>query len=37
MVNGPGVLGCGLGGIEAEAAMVGQPMSMLIPQVLGSG
>src|SRR5436853_573935 len=31
----PGVLGWGVGGIEAEAAMLGQPMSMLIPQVLG--
>ena len=36
MVNGLGVLGWGVGGIEAEAAMLGQPMSMLIPQVLGS-
>src|SRR5262249_23633062 len=35
MVNGVGVLGWGVGGIEAEAAMLGQPMSMLIPQVLG--
>ncbi|MCW3018912.1 MAG: aconitate hydratase [Solirubrobacterales bacterium] len=35
MVNGLGVLGWGVGGIEAEAAMLGQPMSMLIPQVLG--
>src|SRR3954471_370447 len=33
MVNGLGVLGWGVGGIEAEAAMLGQPMSMLIPQV----
>ncbi len=35
MVNGLGVLGWGVGGIEAEAAMLGQPVSMLIPQVLG--
>ena len=35
MVNGLGVLGWGVGGIEAEAAMLGQPMSMLIPAVLG--
>ncbi|PQZ92134.1 aconitate hydratase [Arthrobacter sp. MYb227] len=35
MVNGLGVLGWGVGGIEAEAAMLGQPMSLLIPQVLG--
>ena len=35
MINGLGVLGWGVGGIEAEAAMLGQPMSMLIPQVLG--
>jgi aconitate hydratase len=35
MVNGLGVLGWGVGGIEAEAAMLGQSMSMLIPQVLG--
>ncbi len=35
MVNGLGVLGWGVGGIEAEAAMLGQPMSMLIPGVLG--
>ena len=35
MVNGLGVLGWGVGGIEAEPAMLGQPMSMLIPQVLG--
>ena len=35
MVNGLGVLGWGVGGIEAEAALLGQPMSMLIPQVLG--
>ena len=35
MVNGLGVLGWGVGGIEAEAAMLGQPMSMLVPQVVG--
>jgi aconitate hydratase len=35
MINGLGVLGWGVGGIEAEAAMLGQPMPMLIPQVLG--
>ena len=35
MVNGLGVMGWGVGGIEAEAAMLGQPISMLIPQVLG--
>ena len=35
MVNGLGVLGWGVGGIEAEAALLGQPVSMLIPQVLG--
>ena len=35
MVNGLGVLGWGVGGIEAEAAMLGQPMTMLIPQVVG--
>jgi len=35
MVNGLAVLGWGVGGIEAEAAMLGQPMTMLIPQVLG--
>ncbi|MFN8482848.1 MAG: aconitate hydratase AcnA [Anaerolineae bacterium] len=35
MVNGLGVLGWGVGGIEAEAALLGQPMSMLIPQVVG--
>ncbi len=35
MVNGLGVLGWGVGGIEAEAAMLGQPMSMLVPPVLG--
>ena len=35
MVNGLGVLGWGVGGIEAEAAMLGQPVSMLIPRVLG--
>ena len=35
MVNGMGVLGWGVGGIEAEAAMLGQPVSMLIPRVVG--
>lgn len=35
MVNGLGVLGWGVGGIEAEAAMLGQPISMLIPEVVG--
>ena len=35
MVNGLGVLGWGVGGIEAEAAMLGQPQSMLIPEVIG--
>jgi aconitate hydratase len=35
MINGLGVLGWGVGGIEAEAAMLGQPVSMLIPQVIG--
>jgi len=35
MVNGLGVLGWGVGGIEAEAAMLGQPLSMLVPQVIG--
>ncbi|HEV2299036.1 MAG TPA: aconitate hydratase AcnA [Candidatus Acidoferrales bacterium] len=35
MVNGLGVFGWGVGGIEAEAAMLGQPLSMLIPQVIG--
>src|SRR5919106_1504979 len=35
MINGLGVLGWGVGGIEAEAAMLGQPVSMLLPQVLG--
>ena len=35
MINGLGVLGWGVGGIEAEAAMLGQPSSMLIPQVVG--
>ena len=35
MKNGLGVLGWGVGGIEAEAAMLGQPISMLIPQVVG--
>ncbi len=37
MVNGLGVLGWGVGGIEAEAAMLGQPISMLLPQVVGFG
>ena len=35
MVNGLGVLGWGVGGIEAEAAMLGQPVSMIIPEVVG--
>ena len=35
MVNGLAVLGWGVGGIEAEAAMLGQPISMLIPEVVG--
>ena len=35
MVNGVAVLGWGVGGIEAEAAMLGQPISMLIPEVVG--
>ena len=35
MVNGLAVLGWGVGGIEAEAAMLGQPLSMLLPQVVG--
>jgi len=35
MVNGLGILGWGVGGIEAEAAMLGQPVSMLVPQVIG--
>jgi aconitate hydratase len=35
MINGLGVVGWGVGGIEAEAAMLGQPMSMLIPEVVG--
>jgi aconitate hydratase len=35
MINGLGVLGWGVGGIEAEAAMLGQPVSMLLPQVIG--
>src|SRR3989475_9878244 len=35
MINGLGVLGWGVGGTEAEAAMLGQPVSMLIPQVVG--
>ena len=37
MINGLGVLGWGVGGIEAEAAMLGQPISMLVPQVVGFG
>ena len=35
MVNGLSVLGWGVGGIEADAAMLGQPISMLIPEVVG--
>ena len=35
MVNGLGVLGWGVGGIEAEAAMLGEALSMLVPQVVG--
>ena len=35
MINGLGVLGWGVGGIEAEAAMLGQAITMLIPQVIG--
>ena len=35
MINGAGVLGWGVGGIEAEAAMLGQPISMLVPEVIG--
>ena len=35
MINGLSVLGCGVGGIEAEAAMLGQPIPMLIPEVIG--
>ena len=35
MINGLGVLGWGVGGIEAEAAMLGQPLSMLVPEVIG--
>jgi aconitate hydratase len=35
MINGLSVLGWGVGGIEAEAAMLGQPISMLIPEVVG--
>src|SRR5699024_9379340 len=35
MINGLGTLGWGVGGIEAEAAMLGQPITMLIPQVIG--
>jgi aconitate hydratase len=37
MVNGLGVVGWGVGGIEAEAALLGQPLTMLIPQVVASG
>ena len=37
MINGLGVLGWGVGGIEAEAAMLGQPITMLLPQVVGFG
>ena len=35
MANGVGVLAWGVGGIEAEAAMLGQPVTMLIPEVIG--
>ena len=35
MVNGLGVVGWGVGGIEAEAAMLGQPITMLVPRVVG--
>ena len=35
MINGIGVLGWGVGGIEAEAAMLGQPINLLVPQVIG--
>ncbi|MEP7766251.1 aconitase family protein, partial [Sanguibacter sp. 26GB23] len=35
MINGLGVLGWGVGGIEAEAAMLGQPVTMLLPQIVG--
>ena len=35
MINGLGIVGWGVGGIEAEAAMLGQPISMLIPEVVG--
>ena len=35
MINGLGVLGWGVGGIEAEAAMLGEAISMLVPQVVG--
>ena len=35
MINGLGVLGWGVGGIEAEAAMLGQPIPLLIPRVVG--
>ena len=37
MINGLGVLGWGVGGIEAEAAMLGEAISMLVPQVVGFG
>ncbi len=35
MVNGLGVLGWGVGGIEAEAVMLGQPVNLLVPEVIG--
>jgi aconitate hydratase len=35
MINGLGILGWGVGGIEAEAAMLGQPIYMLVPEVVG--
>jgi aconitate hydratase len=35
MINGIGTLGWGVGGIEAEAAMLGQPITMLLPEVIG--
>jgi aconitate hydratase len=35
MINGLGVLGWGVGGIEAEAVMLGQPISMVLPEVIG--
>ena len=35
MINGLSVLGWGVGGIEAEAAMLGQPISMVVPEVIG--